>query len=204
MTTITGLLVGFLFMAATDGNRTGEEKVETATFGSGCFWCTEAVFQRVNGVETVVSGYMGGHRNNPTYEQVCTGTTGHAEVIQITYKPSVVSYAELLEIFFRTHDPTQLNRQGNDIGTQYRSVIFYHTTDQEKQARFYLDQLNKTGVYNKPVVTEISSAVTFWPAEDYHQNYFNRNPGQGYCSFVVKPKVEKFKAVFKEKLKPGS
>ncbi|MCK6602578.1 MAG: peptide-methionine (S)-S-oxide reductase MsrA [Bacteroidetes bacterium] len=181
----------------------GSEKkmTEKATFGAGCFWCSEAVFQRVKGVEKVVSGYSGGARKNPTYEQVCSGATGHAEVVEITFDPAVVSFADLLEIFWYTHDPTTLNRQGNDIGTQYRSVIFYHSEEQRKTADYFRQKLNEARVYPNPIVTELSPAGEFWPAEDYHQNYFNNNPGQGYCQFVVKPKVEKFKKVFQAKLK---
>ncbi|MCU0427649.1 MAG: peptide-methionine (S)-S-oxide reductase MsrA [Candidatus Kapabacteria bacterium] len=176
-------------------------KTEIATFGSGCFWCTEAIFQRVEGVVKVVSGYEGGTVKNPTYKQVCEGTTGHAECTQITFDPAKVSYDELLKIFWKTHDPTTLNRQGNDVGTQYRSVIFYHNEQQKVLAEKYKKELNASGAWDNPIVTEISATSTFYPAEDYHQNYFNDNPGQGYCAFVIRPKVEKFEAVFKDKLK---
>lgn len=176
-------------------------KTEIATFGSGCFWCTEAIFQRVDGVIKVVSGYEGGSVKNPTYKQVCEGTTGHAECTQITFDPAKVSYAELLKIFWKTHDPTTLNRQGNDVGTQYRSVIFYHNAEQKALAEKYKKELDASGAWDKPLVTEITATSTFYPAEDYHQNYFNDNPGQGYCAFVIRPKVEKFEAVFKDKLK---
>ncbi len=176
-------------------------KTEVATFGSGCFWCTEAIFQRVDGVLKIVSGYEGGTVKNPSYKEVCEGTTGHAECTQITFDPAKVSYDELLKIFWKTHDPTTLNRQGNDVGTQYRSVIFYHNEQQKATAEKYKKELSASGAWDKPLVTEISASTTFYPAEDYHQNYFNDNPGQGYCAFVIRPKVEKFEAVFKEKLK---
>jgi peptide-methionine (S)-S-oxide reductase len=176
-------------------------KTEVATFGSGCFWCTEAIFQRVDGVLKVVSGYEGGTVKNPSYKEVCEGTTGHAECTQITFDPAKVSYDELLKIFWKTHDPTTLNRQGNDVGTQYRSVIFYHNEQQKATAEKYKKELSASGAWDKPLVTEIAATSTFYPAEAYHQNYFNDNPGQGYCAFVIRPKVEKFEAVFKEKLK---
>ena len=175
--------------------------LETATFGGGCFWCTEAIYERVEGVKSVVSGYSGGTVKNPTYEQVCTGTTGHAEVIQITYDPKVVTYDELLKIFFKTHDPTSLNKQGADIGTQYRSVIFYHNDEQKKKAEYYKTELDKSGAWDKPIVTQIVPFTNFYPAEDYHQDYFANNPNQGYCAYVIGPKVEKFEKVFKDKLK---
>jgi peptide-methionine (S)-S-oxide reductase len=173
---------------------------ETATFGTGCFWCTEAVFQQIRGVKKVVSGYTGGQRPNPTYEQICTGTTGHAEAIQITYDPAVVSYPELLEVFWRSHDPTTLNRQGNDVGTQYRSAIFYHTDRQRELAEKYKRKVDEAGVFASPIVTEITPAATFYPAEAYHQNFFNDNPRQPYCRAVVGPKVEKLRQVFKGRL----
>ncbi len=175
--------------------------MEIATFGAGCFWCVEAIFQRVEGVHKVVSGYMGGKTKNPTYKEVCTGTTNHAEVCQITYDPEKISYDELLEIFWKTHDPTTLNRQGADIGTQYRSVIFYHNDAQKQLAEKYKQALTNEKVFDKPIVTEIAPAQEFYIAEDYHQNYFNDNPNQGYCAFVIAPKVEKFRKVFKAKLK---
>lgn len=175
--------------------------MKKATFGSGCFWCTEAVFQDVAGVDSVVSGYSGGKIANPTYREVCSERTGHAEVVQITYDPDTITYDELLEIFWKTHDPTTLNRQGNDVGTQYRSVVYYHDDEQKELAESYKDKLNASGAYSDPVVTEISPLDKFYPAEDYHQNYYKNNPGQGYCSFVVRPKVEKFKQVFSSKLK---
>jgi peptide-methionine (S)-S-oxide reductase len=174
---------------------------QLATFGSGCFWCTEAVFERLNGVQKVVSGYAGGTVENPTYEEVCSGTTGHAEVTQTTYDPSVISYDELLEVFWKTHDPTTLNRQGNDVGTQYRSAIFYHNEEQKQLAEKYKEGLNKSGAWDKPIVTEISPLTNFFSAEGYHQDYYENNPNQGYCAFVIAPKVENFEKVFKDKLK---
>jgi len=174
---------------------------EVATFGTGCFWCTEAVFQELKGVVKVYSGYMGGHVANPSYEEVCTGTTGHAECLQIFYDPEVLTYDELLEVFWESHDPTQLNRQGNDIGTQYRSAIFYHTEEQREKAEHYKAQLDKEGAYPNPIVTEITPASTFYPAEDYHQDYYNNHGSQPYCYIVIRPKVEKFEKAFADKLK---
>lgn len=182
-------------------NSMNDPKLEIATFGSGCFWCTEAIFQNVDGVAKVESGYMGGHVKKPTYKEVCSGLTGHAEVLQITYNPDEVSYDELLEIFWKTHDPTTLNRQGNDVGTQYRSVVFYHNDEQKRLAESYKTQLTAAEVFDQPIVTEITPASVFYKAEDYHQNYYNLNGDAPYCAFVIKPKVEKFKKVFKEKLK---
>jgi peptide-methionine (S)-S-oxide reductase len=175
--------------------------LQKATFGSGCFWCTEAIFENLNGVHSVVSGYAGGHVLNPTYEEVCIGKTGHAEVTQITYDSSVISFDELLEVFWKTHDPTTLNRQGNDVGPQYRSVIFYHNDEQKKLAEKYKLELDKSGAWDNPIVTEISPLTNYFPAENYHQDYYNNNPNQGYCAFVIAPKLEKFKKVFKDKLK---
>lgn len=176
-------------------------KSDTATFGEGCFWCTEAIFERLKGVISVTSGYAGGTVPNPTYEQVCTGTTGHAEVSRIIYEPDVISYDELLKVFFKTHDPTSLNRQGADVGTQYRSVIFYSNEEQQKKAEYYKDELNKSEAFNKPIVTEIVQLKNFYKAEEYHQDYFAKNPHQGYCNFVIVPKIEKFEKVFKDLLK---
>lgn len=176
-------------------------KLETATFGSGCFWCTEAIFERVKGVETVVSGYSGGTVINPTYDEVCNGTTGHAECTQIKFDPVVISYDELLEIFWKMHDPTTLNRQGNDVGTQYRSVIFYHNEEQKQKAEYYKNKLTEEKIWDKPIVTEITKFEKFYPAEDYHQEYYENNPNQGYCAYVITPKVEKFEKIFKDKLK---
>lgn len=178
-----------------------EKKLDTATFGAGCFWCTEAQFQQLKGVEKVESGYTGGTIENPTYKQVCTGTTGHAEVTNIYFDPSVISYDELLAAFWVAHDPTQLNRQGNDVGTQYRSSIFYHNSEQKQKAEEYKKRLNEEKAYNKDVVTSIEPFTKFYKAEDYHQNYYNQNSNEGYCQFVVKPKLDKFKKVFKDKLK---
>ena len=174
---------------------------ETATFGSGCFWCTEAIFQNLKGVERVTSGYSGGTKENPTYKEVCSGNTGHAEVIQVVFDPAVINYNELLEVFWKTHDPTTLNRQGNDVGTQYRSVIFYQNENQKKLAEYYKAELEKSKIWDDPIVTEIVPYKNFYTAEDYHQNYYEQNTSQPYCSFVITPKIEKFKKVFKEKLK---
>ncbi len=176
---------------------------EVATFGAGCYWCVEAVFQRLRGVVSVESGFAGGTVENPTYEHVCSGTTGHAEVCQIRYDPAIIDYATLLEVFWKTHDPTTLNRQGNDVGSQYRSVIFYHTEEQRALAETYKKELDASGAWDDPIVTEIAPAATFYKAEEHHQNYFNRNPTKGYCAVVIAPKVEKLKQVFKDKLKPA-
>lgn len=182
-------------------DNTNNVKMDTATFGTGCFWCTEAIFQQVEGVSKVISGYSGGKVDNPTYKQVCTGTTGHAECLNIVYDPSKITFDELLEIFWQVHDPTTLNRQGNDAGTQYRSVVFYHNDEQKAKVEKYKAELNKSGSWDNPVVTTLEPFVTFYPADDYHQNYYNDNTSQGYCQFVIKPKVEKFQKVFKSKLK---
>lgn len=175
--------------------------LEQATFGAGCFWCTEAVFQRLEGVVAVESGYSGGNVPNPTYEQVCTGTTGHAEVTQITFDPARISYEELLEAFWKMHDPTTLNRQGNDVGTQYRSVVFYHNERQKELAEKYKKELDVSGAWKNPIVTGISPFTRFYKAESYHQNYYNDNKFQPYCMFVIGPKLEKFEKVFKNKTK---
>lgn len=172
-----------------------------ATFGAGCFWCVEAVFQDLKGVYSVQSGYAGGTKDNPTYKEVCTGTTGHAEVCRIVYDPRVISYAELLEVFWKTHDPTTLNRQGNDVGTQYRSAIFFHNEEQRAEAAHYKAELDKSGAFANPIVTTLEAMTVFYPAEDYHQNYFKENGDQPYCAFVIAPKVEKFKKAFGNKLK---
>jgi len=177
------------------------QHMDTATFGAGCYWCTEAQFQQLDGVIKVESGFSGGHVENPTYHQVCDGTTGHAEVCNIYYDASKISYDELLAAFWTCHDPTQLNRQGNDVGTQYRSVIFYHNAEQHKKAEEYKKKLNDEKVFSGPVVTEISPFKKFYKAEDYHQNYYNENGSQPYCQFVIRPKLEKFQKVFKNKLK---
>lgn len=191
--------------APTSGNSTSGSTTATtteiATLGGGCFWCLEAVFDDLKGVIAVESGYMGGPRPNPTYEQVCVGTTGHAEVVQITFDPAVVTFTEILEVFFVIHDPTTLNRQGNDSGTQYRSAIFYHSPAQKAAAEQVIRNLAGAGLWRDPVVTEITPATVFYIAEDYHQEYFARNPGAGYCQFVVAPKVAKFRKQFLSKRK---
>lgn len=178
-----------------------QNELEVATFAGGCFWCTEAVFLELNGVNKVVSGYIGGKTVNPTYKEICNGDTGHAEAIQITFDPNVISFGELLEIFFATHDPTTLNRQGNDVGTQYRSEIFYNSEVQKQLSEEYIDLLTKENTFGKPIVTTISPESKFYEAEDYHQNYYNQNKEQGYCSYIITPKMEKLKKVYKDKLK---
>lgn len=178
-------------------------KLEQATFGAGCFWCTEAVFQNLKGVSKVVSGYMGGRIENPSYNDICKGDTGHAEVIQLEYDEDTISFEELLLVFFKTHDPTTLNRQGNDAGTQYRSVIFYHNQEQKKKAMDMIDRLTKEMVFENPIVTEISPVSQFYGAEDYHQNYFNQNSSKPYCAFVIQPKLNKLIKEFTDKIQPG-
>ncbi len=178
-----------------------EDRLETATLGGGCFWCTEAVFDDLVGVVDVVSGYSGGHKKNPTYQEVCSETTGHAEVVQIKFDPDVTSFKEILQIFFATHDPTTLNRQGNDVGTSYRSAIFYHSDEQRRTAQALIDEITEDDVFSSPIVTEVTAFTSFYPAEDYHQNYYANNPNQGYCASVVGPKVAKFRKVFADKLK---
>jgi peptide-methionine (S)-S-oxide reductase len=177
-------------------------KMALATFGGGCFWCTEAVFEVTNGVHSVVSGYSGGNVLNPSYEAVCTGQTGHAEVVQVEYDAAVISYEKLLEIFFRTHDPTTLNSQGPDHGTQYRSVIFYHDREQQRIAEQAVIALNQSRALGKPVVTQVAPLEAFFPAEEYHQDFFAKNPNQGYCRAIVGPKVEKYRKAFADLLKP--
>lgn len=209
-------IIGFLFFALIScaqkktPSKLNEHKkanmmhvnTDTATFANGCFWCTEAIFQDVKGVISVTSGYTAGHTKNPTYKEVCTGETGHAECLQIMYDPTVVSFDELLEIFWKTHDPTTLNRQGNDVGTQYRSGIYYHNEEQKQKAEHYKAELNKSSAFENAVVTEIKPFTVFYPAEDYHQEYFNNNENQNpYCTMVIRPKVDKFRKVFKDKLK---
>lgn len=189
------------YAIAQNKNTMESNELKTATFGAGCFWCTEAVFLNVNGVTKVVSGYSGGKVKNPTYREVCTGLTGHAEVTQITYDSKKVSFEDLLEVFWNTHDPTTLNRQGADEGTQYRSAVFYNDDEEKKIAEQYKKQLEASHIYKNPIVTEISPLTNFYPAEDYHQNYYALNPNQGYCQFVIRPKVEKFKKQFSAKLK---
>ena len=174
---------------------------QTAVLGGGCFWCVEAAFNQLQGVESVISGYMGGHVKNPSYEQVCSGKTGHVEVAEITFDPEVISYEDLLEVFFTVHDPTTLNRQGNDVGEQYRSVIFYGDEEQKQTAQKVIDELTKEHAFKDPIVTAVEPASTFYPAEDYHQNYLANNPGQRYCMFVVSPKVKKIREKFASRLK---
>jgi peptide-methionine (S)-S-oxide reductase len=175
--------------------------METATLGAGCFWCVEAVFDDLQGVEDVVSGYSGGHTENPTYKEVCSETTGHAEVVQIKFDPQVISYRDILRVFFAVHDPTTLNRQGNDVGTSYRSAIFYHTDEQKQIAEEVIKEVTELGVYDDPIVTEVTKFDKFYPAEDYHQEYFANNPTQPYCAAVVAPKVAKFRKTFADRLK---
>lgn len=213
------LLINSILFSCTESNSQNQEKFKKvdfktvnkqnnqdmskaeATFGAGCFWCVEAVFQQLKGVDTVISAYAGGHVANPTYEQVCSKTTGHAEVCRIVYDPNIISFDELLEVFWQTHDPTTKDQQGNDKGPQYRSVIFYHNEMQKELAEKYKAELNKSGAFKNPIVTEITELNNFYLAENYHQNYYKQNPQNPYCSFVVGPKVEKFKKVFKDKLK---
>ncbi|WP_421940998.1 peptide-methionine (S)-S-oxide reductase MsrA [Pedobacter sp.] len=176
--------------------------MQKVTLGGGCFWCTEAVFQTLKGVDSVISGYMGGSLKHPTYMEICNGDTGHAEVIQIAFDEEIISFNELLLIFFKTHNPTTLNRQGNDIGTQYRSVIFYENETQKLQAQQMIEQLSEEQVFDKPIITTVVPATEFYEAEDYHQNYYNDNQGKPYCAFVIQPKLNKFASEFKEKMKP--
>ncbi len=178
-----------------------EEGLEIATLGSGCFWCTEAVFRELKGVKAAVSGYSGGEVPNPTYKAVSAGTTGHAEVIQVTYDPKEISFTDILKAFWETHDPTTLNRQGADVGTQYRSAVFYHNEQQKEEASAYKKQLDESGKFKSPIVTEITAFKEFYPAEDYHQDYFNLNPNQQYCQYVIRPKLAKFRSKFADKLK---
>jgi peptide-methionine (S)-S-oxide reductase len=195
------LALGVLASKAQKQIKMNTNKTETAYFGEGCFWCTEAFFQRLEGVISVRSGYGGGHVVNPTYEQVCDKQTGHAEMTKIDYDPTKITYDELLEVFWKTHDPTTLNRQGADAGPQYRSVIFYTNAEQKQKAEHYKAELDKSHAYDKPIVTAIEPFTNYYPAENYHSNYYNENPNQGYCSYVIRPKVEKFEKVFKHKLK---
>ena len=196
MTLILFFLFSIFFQSTTMMQTTNSEQRETAVFGAGCFWCVEAIYQRVTGVLSVESGYAGGHVVNPTYQQVITGRTGHAEVIRLEFNPSVISFEELLEVFWHTHDPTTLNRQGADIGTQYRSAIFYLTDEQRDTALDSLRKTNDSDLWPDPIVTEVTPLVNYSTAEDYHQNYFNNNPNAGYCSVVIAPKVAKFKRDF--------
>lgn len=178
-----------------------KDKLEIATFGGGCFWCVEAIFERVNGVHRVESGYSGGDIANPDYKMVTSGATGHAEVVQVTFDPESISFLELLEIFFKTHDPTTLNRQGADVGTQYRSIVLYHNEQQKKLTQQVIQQLNSEGIWSDPIVTTVEPFDLFYSAEAYHQEYFENNPNQGYCRLVINPKLEKFEKTFNEKLK---
>ena len=178
-----------------------QDNLQVATFAGGCFWCTEAIFNEIKGVQKVVSGYTGGSVKNPSYREICTGTTGHAEAIQITFDPSLVAYEDLLEIFFGTHDPTTLNRQGADVGTQYRSEIFYHSLEQKEKAENYILLIENEKLYNNPIVTKVSSAVVFYEAEEYHQDYYAANSEQGYCQMVIAPKLDKLRKYYKSKLK---
>lgn len=198
------LLPVFTF-ASIPGNNTGQfyhkGKMDTATFAAGCFWCVQAQFSQLKGVEKVEAGFSGGFVKNPTYEEVCTGKTGHAEACNIIYDPSVITYDELLEAFFTAHDPTQLNRQGNDVGTQYRSAIFYHNATQKDKAEYYIKKLNDVKAYKKDIVTQIVPYKVFYDAEKYHQDFYAKNPDQEYCKYVIQPELEKFRKVFKDKLK---
>jgi peptide-methionine (S)-S-oxide reductase len=211
-TILAALLITVVTMSCTAKTQTSKlnasvmerinEKVDTATFGTGCFWCTEAIFEELKGVLKVTSGYSNGHVENPTYKEVCDGETGHAECVQIVYEPEKISFDELLEVFFQVHDPTTLNRQGADVGTQYRSAIFFHNNEQKEKAEYYKAELNKSGAYKSPIVTEIAAAQQFYPAEDYHQEYYINNKNSNpYCAVVIRPKLDKFKKVFADKLK---
>ncbi|QHS56320.1 peptide-methionine (S)-S-oxide reductase MsrA [Mucilaginibacter sp. 14171R-50] len=197
------LITGYTAMAAAPNTSTdGKARLDTATFATGCFWCTEAKFQQLKGVKKVISGFSGGTVANPTYNQVCTGTTGHAEACNIIYDPAQITYDELLAAFFVAHDPTQLNRQGNDVGTQYRSAIFYHNAAQKQKANYYIGKLNAEHAYKNKIVTQVAPYKAFYKAEDYHQNYYNLNKGSNpYCKYVIQPELEKFRKVFKNKLK---
>jgi peptide-methionine (S)-S-oxide reductase len=190
-----------IFQKMEQAEKNNTKNIDTITIGGGCFWCTEAQLLQLKGVLASVSGYAGGSSENPTYKEVCMGYSGHAEVIQVTFDPSIISYDEMLSAFWQAHDPTQLNRQGADEGTQYRSVIFYHNEQQKQLAEAYKKKLNEEKVYDKDIVTEISPLTKFYKAEAYHQDYYNNNKTQGYCSFVIAPKLDKFKKVFKDKLK---
>ena len=204
---LMGMWLSLLFLpylAAQDMNNSEdniEKEMEVATFGAGCFWCVEAIFERVRGVAEVKSGYSGGHVKNPSYKEVCSGSTGHAEVCQISYNPKLITYSELLEVFWKTHNPTTLNRQGNDIGTQYRSAVFYHTEEQKRIAEEMKSRLNLEKIWEDPIITEIVAFEEFYPAEDFHEDYYARNPNQGYCNFIITPKINKFEKIFKDYLK---
>ena len=198
---VLGLIFLSLQLSAQKNQKHMNDHLATATFGNGCFWCTEAIFQRLKGVEKVIPGYTGGSIKNPSYKEVCNGTTGHAEAIQITYDPKIISYRELLDVFFYTHDPTTLNRQGADFGTQYRSAIFYHNASQKKDAEIIIAQLETEGVYDDKIVTEITPLEVYYKAENYHQDYYNNNSNQGYCRAVINPKLDKFVKKYSKKLK---
>lgn len=202
MKTITITLLSISFVIQTFA-QTKDKTMEIATLAGGCFWCTEAIFRELKGVQSVISGYSGGNVINPSYREVCTGRTGHAEAIEIEFDPSLVSFQQILEVFFATHDATTLNRQGNDIGTQYRSAVFYHNPHQKETADAIIKKLNDDNVFGKKVVTEVTEWTNFYSAEDYHQNYAANNPALGYCQFVIIPKLEKFRKIFKDQLKPG-
>ncbi len=195
------ILIMLILSLSLQGNNDMKDKFEVATFGGGCFWCVEAIFERVSGVYSAESGYSGGHVSNPDYKMVTSGSTGHAEVVQITFDPEVISYLELLEIFFKTHDPTTLNQQGADVGTQYRSIVLFHNETQHKLAREIIQELDSEGIWDNPIVTTVEPFEQFYSAEAYHQEYYENNPNQGYCRLVINPKVEKFEKVFKEQLK---
>ena len=195
------VILAFSLQVNAQKRKNMNNELAIATFGNGCFWCTEAIFQQLKGVESVYPGYTGGSIKNPSYREVCTGTTGHAEAIQIKYDPSVISYRELLDIFFYTHDPTTLNRQGNDVGTQYRSAIFYHNEDQKAAAEEIISQLTAEKVYDDPIVTEVAAMDVFYMAEDYHKNYYQNNKNQGYCRAVINPKLDKFMKKYGSKTK---
>jgi len=195
------ILISLLVLLSINIYSQNNNKMETATFGSGCFWCSEAIFDQLKGVEDVKSGYSGGTIENPTYRLVSSGTTNYAEVIQIKYNPEVISFDELLEVFWNTHNPTTLNRQGADVGPQYRSVIFYHSDFQKQRAEYFKQKLNDSKIWKDPIVTEITKYTNFYPAEDYHDDYYKKNPNAGYCNFVITPKIEKFRKIFSDKLK---
>ncbi|MHC0447350.1 peptide-methionine (S)-S-oxide reductase MsrA [Flavobacterium sp. 3-218] len=195
------LLIFFFALSLNGFSQSKKSNLESITLGGGCYWCVEAVYEQLDGVKSVVSGFSGGKVANPTYEEVCTGTTGHAEVVQITYDKTVTDINEIFKVFFTVHDPTTLNRQGADVGTQYRSVIFYKNEEQKKAAQSIIAELNKAKVYNSPIVTKVEPFKAFYKAEDYHQNYYSNNKNQPYCKMVIQPKLEKFEKVFKDKLK---
>jgi len=195
------ILIGIPYQLFPQNKNNDNMKTKKATFGSGCFWCSEAIFNRLDGVEKVEPGFAGGHTKNPTYKEVVIGETGYAEVSQITYNSDIISFSTLLEVYWKTHDPTTLNRQGADVGTQYRSVIFFHDKEQETLAKDYLAALDSAKIWDNPIVTEIVPYGKFYPAEDYHNDYYKNNPTNSYCNFVITPKIEKFEKVFKDKLK---